>query len=1028
LLATFSAAAAVPKHVLVVHSFGSAAPPFTTSSTAFESTLIAEMGEPVDLDEVSLDVARYATLDIEEALVELMRKRQARWQPDLVVPIGSPASIFVAQYRDRLFPATTPIVYTGMDQRRLPPGALQQNATFVGSSYDLPGMVEDILQLAPATTNIVVVIGATPLEQFWTDLLHREYERFTNRVSFTWFNDLSFDQMLERSAKLPSHSFMLLILLMRDASGVTHNADEALRRIHEVANAPVNGLFRNQLGMGIVGGRLYAEDAEGKESARIAIRILHGEAASSFPPRVTSPSQPQYDWRELQRWNIDEDRLPPGSIVQFREPTAWRRYWRPIAGIALFFLLQAFLIVSLLINRAKRRRGEAEAALIAEISSKFVNLPPGEVDHEIQEAQRRIFRLLDLDVSGFWQWSAEAAGFFRLTHYSRPGEGPQIPEQMNSQEYFPWYQQQVLAGRTIAVHSMTELPPEAVRDRETFRQFGFKSNLTIPLLVGGEPPVGALGFTTRVEREWPAALVKRLQLVAEIFANALARKRADQALRESEERMRMSQQAARVGMFDWNIKTGVNVWTPELEAMHGLPPGGFARTQRAWESLVHPTNRAEAEQKVELAFQTGEPVTGEWRVIWPDGSVHWLASRFQVFKDDAGAPVRMTGVNIDITERKRAQEELQESEARFRTVADTAPVLIWMSGPDKLCNFFNKGWLDFTGRPLAAELGNGWAEGVHPDDLPKCLKIYTESFDARRPFTMEYRLHRHDGGYRWISDHGVPRYDSAQVFLGYIGSCLDITERRQAEAEVLRQRAELAHVARVSTMGALAVSLAHELNQPLTAILSNAQAGSRFLAGPSDNVAEVREVLQDIAEDTKRAGDVIRQLRRLVKKDGIQLETLGVNQLIQDAVRLLHSDTVIRKVQIVLDFHGDLAPVRGDEVQLQQVMFNFLLNAFDAMKDVPEGERTVCVRTRQPDSGAIQIDVSDRGTGIRPEKLARLFEPFQTTKQEGLGLGLFISRSIVEAHGGRIWATNNADRGATFCFTLPLPSASENSA
>src|SRR6185503_10102116 len=149
-----------------------AAPPFTTGSTAFESTLIGEMGEPVDLDEVSLDVARYATLDMEEALVELMRKRQAKWQPDLVVPIGSPAGVFVAQYRDRLFPATTPIIYSAMDQRRLPPGALQQNATFIGASYDLPGAVEDILLVAPATTNIVIVIGATPLERFWTDVLH----------------------------------------------------------------------------------------------------------------------------------------------------------------------------------------------------------------------------------------------------------------------------------------------------------------------------------------------------------------------------------------------------------------------------------------------------------------------------------------------------------------------------------------------------------------------------------------------------------------------------------------------------------------------------------------------------------------------------------------------------------------------------------------------------------------------------------------------------------------------------------------
>ena len=281
-------------------------------------------------------------------------------------------------------------------------------------------------KLAPATTNIVVVIGATPLEQFWTDALRQEFEPFTNRVSFTWLNELSFDQMLERSAKLPPRSFMLFILLLRDATGVTHNADDALRRIHEVANAPVNGIFQHQLGMGIVGGRLYQAELEGVESARIAVRILHGEPASNFPPRLWGRCRPRYDWRELQRWNISEDRLPPGSTVLFREPSFWEHYWRPITGTILFCLLQAALIVSLLINRAKRRRGEAEAALIAEISSKFVNLPPGEVDREIVDAQRRIFELLDLDVSGFWQWSADASGFFRLTHYSRAGEGPQI--------------------------------------------------------------------------------------------------------------------------------------------------------------------------------------------------------------------------------------------------------------------------------------------------------------------------------------------------------------------------------------------------------------------------------------------------------------------------------------------------------------------------------------------------------------------------------------------------------------------------
>jgi PAS domain S-box-containing protein len=483
-----SAGAAEPKRVLIVHSFGSAAPPFTTASSAFETTLLQEIGERVDLDEVSLDVARYTTLDMEEALVELMRKRQARWQPDLVVPIGSPAGIFVAEHRDRLFPTNTPILYTGMDQRRLPPGALPQNATFVGASYDLPGAVEDILQVAPTTTNIVVLIGATPLEQFWTDVLRREYQPFTNRVSFTWFNELSLDQMLERSAKLPPRSFILLVLLMRDAAGVTHNADEALRRIHEVANAPVNGFFQNQLGMGILGGRLYANELEGAESARIAVRILHGEPPLGFPPRVLPPSHPQYDWRELQRWKIDEARLPAGSAILFKAPTVWERYRTWIVTGASVCVAQAILISMLLANLGKRRR---------------------------------------------------------------------------------------------------------------------------------------------VERS------------------------------------------------------------------------------------------------------------------------------------------------------------LEESERRFRTAADAAPIMIWMSGPDKLCTFLNRPWLEFTGRTLDQDLGNGWADSVHRDDAQECLKTYVEAFDARQPFVMEYRLRRHDGEYRWVCDTGRPRLDNRGSFVGYIGSCVDVTEsRRKTEALV----------------------------------------------------------------------------------------------------------------------------------------------------------------------------------------------------------------------------------------------------
>jgi len=202
-VATSDVMAQPEKRVLIVHSFGSAAPPFTTHSIAFETELTEGMGERLDLDEVSLDHARYGDPDMLEALVAYLEKRQAKWQPDLVVPIGSPAGVFVAQYRERLFPRTT-ILYAGMDRRRLPPDALQKNAAFVGESFNLPGFIEDILQLKPDTTNIVCVIGASQVERYWAAAFQSEFAPFTNRVGFTWLNDVPFDKMLERVKRLPA--------------------------------------------------------------------------------------------------------------------------------------------------------------------------------------------------------------------------------------------------------------------------------------------------------------------------------------------------------------------------------------------------------------------------------------------------------------------------------------------------------------------------------------------------------------------------------------------------------------------------------------------------------------------------------------------------------------------------------------------------------------------------------------------------------------------------------------------------------
>src|SRR6059058_5998641 len=256
-------------------------------------------------------------------------------------------------------------------------------------------------------------------------------------------------------------------------------------------------------------------------------------------------------------------------------------------------------------------------------------------------------------------------------------------------------------------------------------------------------------------------------------------------LRESEERMSLAADAANLGLWIWNIPGDDLRVTEKWRKLFGFADSERVTFARLLQ-VVHPGDRERMKQLVQHMFEHGGEYESEYRVIRPDGTTRWISGHGSVELDERGKPHFARGVSRDVTKRKIAEEELSESEARFGTIADAAPVLIWMSGVDKLCTFFNKPWLEFTGRSLEQEMGNGWAEGVHPDDLQRCHDIYVSAFDAREPFVMQYRLRRHDGEYRWISDSGVPRYDAKKNFVGYIGSCVDVTELLSKE-EALRE-------------------------------------------------------------------------------------------------------------------------------------------------------------------------------------------------------------------------------------------------
>jgi len=264
-----------------------------------------------------------------------------------------------------------------------------------------------------------------------------------------------------------------------------------------------------------------------------------------------------------------------------------------------------------------------------------------------------------------------------------------------------------------------------------------------------------------------------------------------------------------------------------------------------------------------------------------------------------------------------------------------------------------------------------------------------------------------------------PIHTSEGLFV--LASIIDISERKQAELEAARQRNELAHLSRVTTLSELSGSLAHELSLPLAAILSNAQAAQRFLARGDANLAEVREILNDIVSEDKRAGEVIRRLRLLLKKGEVQQHSLGINEVVQDVLRLMRSDLVNQRVTVDIELAQNLPTVMGDPVQLQQVLLNLVVNACDAMTDCDTPERRLLVRTGMENgSSAVRVSVTDRGGSIPEEKMEQVFEPFFTTKAKGMGLGLSVCRTIISAHQGKLWATNNPDCGATFHFSLPI--------
>jgi PAS domain S-box-containing protein len=394
-----------------------------------------------------------------------------------------------------------------------------------------------------------------------------------------------------------------------------------------------------------------------------------------------------------------------------------------------------------------------------------------------------------------------------------------------------------------------------------------------------------------------------------------------------------------------------------------------------------------------------------------DGTYRWLEW------SSAPAGKLIYAAARDVTERKQMHREIQTAAEEWQTTFDSVRDLVMILDQEFKIVRVNAATISFFNLPLEGIVGNHCYALMHGTNEP--VEICPLSQMMKTKTHEETELYD-DKAKAWFHVSVDPILDDKGEITRAVHTVKDITERKRAEQEALDARRELMRMERLSRMGELSASLSHELNQPLTAILSNARAALRFLQSGKLDLAELEEILQDIVKDDKRAGDIIRNLRAMVKPEEGEQELISINDVLHETVALFRSEAVIRNVKIEMDLADALPPLHMNKVQIQQVLINLMMNAAESMTGDESAERVIVLQTAASGKGVVEVAVRDFGSGIEEQQLRKIFEPFFTTKHSGLGMGLSLSRSIIESHGGHIWAQNNPDKGITFYFDLPV--------
>jgi PAS domain S-box-containing protein len=965
-------AASAPKNVLIVRGPAPDLPSGRVLVDSIETTIRGAVTTPVEFFVEDFDSGRFGVEAYDDHLSALIADKYTDIPLDLVVVVGEPAVQFVLRERPAMFPRT-PVLVGLVDRRLFDEHALPPNAAVVYVRLDAQETIRFAQRAYPGGRRVLVAGGTSRFDRSWQRAVREDLRGIESTTPVAYDVDSSLDDLTRRVSTLPPDTLVLYVSMTRDGTDSTVRPIESLERLRGAAAVPIFGLTSTYVGHGVVGGIVLDCQRHGADLGRQAARMLGGDV----PPPTTTPPVPMADWRELQRFHIESSELPASTVVAFREPTLWEQERGTILTASAVVIAESALILALVRAGSRQRESQAELVarlrferMVSEVSVAIASAPGSGTALAIEAALNRLAASLGID--RVWRWRLDDP---------RDAEWESLPLRI---------------GEPATFSSRAALPP-SVRERLGEGGAGGCSAFAVPLVTGGVT-TGALFWVSRqAGLSWDAH-ADQLRLVGAVVATALQRNQAETALEGSNHLKSaiLDSLPSHIAVLDREgVIIGANdAWFQfarenNVKSDESLAPG--ASYLRACQEAVRDGDAvaAEAVALIERACR-GEwnDRTIEYRCDAPDCERWFLMRAEPLRRPEGGAVV----THVDITARKRDEIALRESEDRFRRLADGLPVAIWMADLDGSCTYCNREWIEMTGRSLQAHFGYGWLESVHLDDQTASLDAYLRAVQSGTSFRTEFRIRRHDGEFRWMATSGMPRYGSDGRLHGFVGGCIDITDRKNAE-HILRDLSHRLMNAQDDERRRIARELHDHLSQQLALLAIDLQQLSMQQSTPAEML--IPALHEAWRRTTEIASDVHAISHRLHPS---KMEALGLVATIRAHCREISRQSVVVDF-IEQDVPSAIPPERA--LGLFRVLEEGLSNVVRH-----SGARSAQVALAG-DGSELLLRIADDGRGFQPDA------------RQG-GLGLVSMRERTHSLDGTLSITSTPGRGTVIEARIPL--------